>query len=111
MATLREREDLKLLADQQAVDLEQLAEVDRKGRPPRTAGQVGLGGAVFVIIDYVLRGFAGLDLDPNGAGTEMPTLVTVAFTVVASYLVAVYMNRKGNTTIPQAVTPDPGEVV
>jgi hypothetical protein len=110
VVTLREREDLELLASQQAVNLEQLAEVDRKGRPPRTAGQVGLGGSVFVIIDYILRGYLKIDLDPVGAGTEMPPLVTVAFTVLASYLVAVYMNRKGNTTIPQAINPEAGEV-
>jgi hypothetical protein len=110
VATQREREDLEILAEKERLNLEALAEVDRKGRAPRTAGQVGIGGSIFVIIDYIFRGWLDLDLDPSGPGTEMPVLVTVAFTTIAAYLVSLYMNRKGNNTIPEAIAPD-AEVV
>jgi hypothetical protein len=86
-----------VVTTQEHVELNVLAEKDRRGRAPRTAGQVGIGGAFFVILDYALRGFLDIDLDPNGAGTEMPPLVVVAFTTLAAYLVSLYMNRKSDS--------------
>jgi hypothetical protein len=86
-----------VVTQQEHVELEVLAEKDRRSRAPRTAGQVGIGGGFFVILDYVLRGFFDIDLDPNGAGTEMPPLVVVAFTTLATYAVSLYMNRKSDS--------------
>lgn len=76
-------------------ELEDLGELDRKNKAPRTAGQAGLGASVIVLADYVLRNLAGLDLDPaNPDSTTFPLTVTAALLVVGAWAVAVVMNRK-----------------
>lgn len=79
---------------QERIDLSDLAEQDRKSRAPRTAGQAGIAGAFFIIFDYVVRGYLDVDLDPGNVGSEMPVVVTAAFTTLATYAVALFMNRK-----------------
>lgn len=95
MATKQEREDLQKLADDQAADLAALAEADRKNRAPRTAGQAGISGAFFVVFDYIVRGYMGVDLAPSDPASEaMPVIVTAAFITLGTWAVSVFMNRK-----------------
>lgn len=74
--------------------LNELAEADRTNRAPRTAGQVGLAAAGFVLFDYVVRGFLGVDLDPFSESEELPVIVQAAATTLGAYAVALWMNRK-----------------
>lgn len=74
--------------------LEAAAEEDRKNRAPRTAGQVGIGGAVLIVADWIVGGFLAVDLDPkNPDSVELPTTVSAALLVLGGYLVARWMNR------------------
>lgn len=82
-----------------ATELEDLGELDRKNRAPRTAGQAGLGASVIVLVDYVLRNLAGIDLDPaNPDSTTFPLTVTAALLVVGAWAVSAVMNRRRKAT-------------
>lgn len=80
--------------EQQHANLEALGENDRKARSTRTGLQAGVGSAILVMFDYVVRGFFKVDLDPFSEATEMPITVAAAITFIIPYLTSVYMNRK-----------------
>lgn len=70
-----------MTADERAA-LEELAaaeaEVARKGKQARTAGQAGWATGIVVVVGYVLGNLLGVDLDRQGPGTDFPAAIAVA---------------------------------
>lgn len=83
-----------MVTQEEAVGLAELAEDDRTNRAPRTAGQVGIAAAVFIMFDYVVRGLMGVDLDPFTEAEELPVVVQGALTTLGAYIISLWMNRK-----------------
>lgn len=92
-------------ADKAALD--ELAEVDRKHKPIRTAAQGGVSVAAVTCVEFVLAYF-NLDLDPRADGTQdsFPTLFTGALFVLGAWVAAKWMNRR-----PASEPDDEGQSV
>lgn len=91
-----------------AARLEELGEIDRSNRSARTGAQVGIGGSVIIVVNW-LTGFVSIDLDPKGPGTDMPGAVAAALTAIGGYSVARWMNRRRQPQVPAPLvdTEDP----
>lgn len=85
--------------------LAELAEADRTNRAPRTAGQVGLAAAGFILFDYVVRGLLKVDLDPFSDSEELPLVVQGAVTTLGAYFVALWWNRKSGPAVNEPPAP------
>lgn len=62
------------------------------GRISRTGQQLGVGGAVSIVLNW-LTGLFNWDLDP-GPGNELPGEVMVALMLIVSMAMSWWMNRK-----------------
>lgn len=78
-----------------AEKLDELAHLDSEGRVGRTAMQVGVPASLVVIAHWAAR-LAGIDLDPNAAGVDMPAEVVAAWIAVVTVVLARWMNRPAN---------------
>lgn len=66
---------------------------DGKSRLGNTAIQTVLPGAALTVVSYVLIAHVHIDLDPAGAGTDLPMNVTNAVKDILTIAVAYWMNR------------------
>lgn len=87
--------------DDVRVELEELAEVDRRGRISRTVQQAAPTAAALVVLSWLAR-LAGLDLDP-GPGVDLPADVAVALGALGTAVTAWRMNRRA--PVPPAPAP------